>query len=471
MIILSVSVLFLNNTSSDEIEGFDTVPIKYEVDIDLPSGYTLGQMSISDKNNGYYFTKDPTDPSKRKKVKLPYGYYKVDDSVMAVIPYGYMLVNQGDDESVDYMKQIVPKTTAKIYQSGNSLAYNTTSGFFADGKAVNVPANGEVPDEMYVLPSNHGKMAKLPPNMKPNIDSLDIEGTAANPILKKKYSSTLGYISENEYYAKVYTLTENSTSVFKNLTNDIAFKLPDGIYYFDNNKVKNTNVLTLSEWDQYNNSLANKVQFLPYGKIPKRKPDGNFLPGYIDNPSLISKTGTFGYDQNYSDIKNNYSVEFHGNIDTLKAQNDMYDISFGEITVLDKTGNLVVLPRSQIQGDITYYQPATFRFGAATYVPKYEDSVYLSRTSHMPTMAEYRSAFKTVGFCEEHQHSPIVIEEKCNALSAETCGSTSCCVLLGGSKCVSGNTKGPTMKQNYGDVFIRNKDFYTHLGKCYGNCP
>jgi hypothetical protein len=86
-------------------------------------------------------------------------------------------------------------------------------------------------------------------------------------------------------------------------------------------------------------------------------------------------------------------------------------------------------------------------------------------------MSEYRSAFKTVGFCEENKASPFVLEEKCNALKPDTCGSTSCCVLLGGAKCVSGNISGPYMKQNYGDVFVRNKDYYTHMGKCYGNCP
>jgi hypothetical protein len=64
------------------------------------------------------------------------------------------------------------------------------------------------------------------------------------------------------------------------------------------------------------------------------------------------------------------------------------------------------------------------------------------------------------------------LEEKCNAVAPESCASTSCCVLLGGEKCVSGNENGPYMTANYTDYTLtaRNKDFYYYQGKCYGNC-
>jgi hypothetical protein len=214
------------------------------------------------------------------------------------------------------------------------------------------------------------------------------------------------------------------------------------------------------------------VQYLPYGKIPNTNRESRPFPGYKDDPNLISKTGRFDYSiKDYKDISNNYDQVFHDSIEDLKKQNDMYDLSFGSITVIDKDGNLVTLPRSQVQGDITYYQPGSYTFGASSYVPKYEDSVYLSRTSHLPTMAEYRSAYKKVGFCEADKASPMVVEEKCKALDVNACASTSCCVLLGGSKCVSGNETGPTDKTNYSDLLVRNKDSYMYMGKCYGNCP
>ena len=478
MVIFSVSVLLLNaGPIVIAIEGFETVDLKYDFISDaLPDNYT---MHTQDIQNGYHIINSlnaGNQPIKRK-VKLPYGYYRVSDNQMAKIPYGYIIQKQGADPNIDYTKIIIPKTSSAVYGSADANAYSSSSSFFAKGKAVSVPANGEIPDGMYVLPDNQNQMAKLPPNMKPNIDWINIEGSEVAPKLVKHYSNTIGYVSETEYYNKIFTLPDgrgSATSKFKLPINNDGkpFKLPDGLYYFNNGNVAlSTSNSNSSVWDKYDNPTANKVMFLPYGKVPNKKPDGSFLPGYKDNPYLISPTGNFTYNQNYSDIKNNYDVEFHANVDVLKAQNDMYDINFGSITVLDQTGNLVVLPRSQVQGDITYYQPSTFRFGAATYVPKYEDSIYLSRTSQMPSMAEYRSAFKTVGFCEENKMSPILLEEKCNALNPDTCSSTGCCVLLGGAKCVAGNENGPSLKQNYGDVFLRNKDYYTHMGKCYGNCP
>ncbi len=66
--------------------------------------------------------------------------------------------------------------------------------------------------------------------------------------------------------------------------------------------------------------------------------------------------------------------------------------------------------------------------------------------------------------------NPTDLEMKCNSLDTETCSTTSCCVLLGGQKCVSGNLEGPTMKSNYSDIFIVNKDVYYYQGECYGNC-
>ena len=483
MLLLSIAMLLFNagprtKTTTIKLEGFDTVNLQFETTIEVPADY---KMSDVDRQNGYYMVKN-TNPdtylqNPYLKVKLPYGYYRASDTQMAKIPYGYVLQQQGEDLNVDYTKMIIPKTSSTKYGSADPNTYSSSSSFFAKGKAVSVPANGEIPDGMYVLPENQNQMAKLPPNMKPNIDGLDIEGAEIAPKLVKHYNNKVGYVSESEYYSKVYTLPYNvgsPNSIFKTLLNNDgrAFKLPDGLYYYNNGNTKLPNTQpTDTVWMQYDNPNADKVLFLPYGKVPRKDSAGNFLPGYMDNPYLISPTGDIKYDQNYTDIKNNYDVEFHANVELLKAQNDMYDINFGSITVLDQTGNLVVLPRSQVQGDITYYQPATFRFGASTYVPNYEDSVYLSRTSHMPTMAEYRSAFKTVGFCEENKASPLLIEEKCTALKPDTCSSTACCVLLGGAKCVAGNENGPTMKQNYGDVFIRNKDFYTHMGKCYGNCP
>jgi len=171
---------------------------------------------------------------------------------------------------------------------------------------------------------------------------------------------------------------------------------------------------------------------------------------------------------------NNYNVQYHDSVDNIKAVNDFYDVSFGTVWVIDRSGNRVAMPYNPAQGDITYYTPGSYRFGPSSYVPTYEDSVYLSSTAGgiidavtYPSLP-YNVANK--GMCEKYEHLPEALEEKCNALSSDICASTSCCVYLGGAKCVSGNKQGPYVKANYSDIFVKNKDYYFYKGKCYGNC-
>jgi len=513
VLLLALFGLGLMMFQKTEKEGFDTEPIRYSAQKDLANASTTGvQMSVSDSDNGYYilyssprvYLKSAND--KIQMGKLPYGYYKASDDTMSKIPYGYELEKQGlnVNDKTDYLMKIVPKTDTAKYKTDPSQ-------IGVKGKPVKIPIKNitqldydtdmdgypnieDIPDGYYKIDEQF--MGLLPPNMKPKITKVLILGTKYEPILVKVFG--IGYIPESEYYSKKYRLytkkkdnsgkveiqpntVGNSSIPIESIakvsigtvlsgniiqpTIDEVFPLPKGIYY--------TPPLESSEtW------TPNTVQFLPYGKMAKpvrskadkNKQNGTFMYGYEDDPNVIVK-GTYKYDQTYQDISGNYDVTFHDTVDALKEQNDMYDSSFGSITVLDKDGNLVVLPRSEIQGDITYYQPGSYTFGANTYIPSYEDSVYLSRTTQLPTMAEYRSAFKKVGFCEADKASPFTVEEKCNALDVDACASTSCCVLLGGSKCVSGTKSGPALKQNYGDVFIRNKDNYTHMGECYGNCP
>jgi len=125
-----------------------------------------------------------------------------------------------------------------------------------------------------------------------------------------------------------------------------------------------------------------------------------------------------------------------------------------------------------VKGNIVYYQPGSFKYGPTSYVPYYEDSVYLSRSMNVPVNAPaYVSSAADAGFCNYYKSDPDQLEAKCNAVGPANCASTTCCVLLGGQKCVAGNENGPTMKANYSDFLVLNKDFYYYQGKCYGNCP
>ena len=174
------------------------------------------------------------------------------------------------------------------------------------------------------------------------------------------------------------------------------------------------------------------------------------------------------------DEKGNFVVDtqYHDSADKIAEESGNKDLQDGTIYVSDKDGKTVAIPKSNVQSDITYYQPNSYRFGASTYVPTYEDSVYLSRTTGQSTVGAFANpAYMYGGVCTYFKDQPAKLEEACQKMDANTFASTSCCVLLGGKKCVSGNEQGPTVRSNYSDVYVPNRDFYYYQGKCYGNCP
>jgi hypothetical protein len=129
------------------------------------------------------------------------------------------------------------------------------------------------------------------------------------------------------------------------------------------------------------------------------------------------------------------------------------------------------MPISPISDTAIYYTPGEYEYGGASYVPTYDESVYMSKLTGMSTTTPvYDSAAMKGGFCSYYANDPAKLEEMCQKTDANSCGSMSCCVLLGGRKCVSGDEKGPTMKSNYGDPGLTVKDNYYYMGKCYGNC-
>ncbi len=153
----------------------------------------------------------------------------------------------------------------------------------------------------------------------------------------------------------------------------------------------------------------------------------------------------------------------------------------------DRDGKLVEVNYKESKfAPVLYYMPGAYKFGSSAYVPTYEDSVYLSRETrnaqlltpgadpNTPLVGSpiINTQAQLGGFCTAHKDNKMKLEEKCNAVAPESCASTSCCVLLGGEKCVSGNESGPYMTANYTDPTLtaRNKDFYYYQGKCYGNC-
>lgn len=109
---------------------------------------------------------------------------------------------------------------------------------------------------------------------------------------------------------------------------------------------------------------------------------------------------------------------------------------------------------------------------SSNFVPTYEDSVFLSKTSSIShSFPVTPSSSIAAGFCHYQQANPMGTEQKCLETKHDTCASTDCCVLLGGVKCVSGNQHGPTLTSNYNNPDTQHADHYYYKGKCYGNCP
>lgn len=354
---------------------------------------------------------------------IPFGYYRIDDTNMAVIPHGYEL-----DMSDPEQKNLLPVTNAS---------------FFKD-KPIPMFSNKNLPDGYYQV--SPGFMARLPPGKKPYIKTVSPTGS-------ETYNN--GYINESEYYDLSFPLT-----VVRKGTSESAY-LPEG---------------PVIPKGYYLNEDKQSISILPYGKIA----NGPDTPGYEDNPYLISANGRFkrevapGPGAALADERketNKYDVGFHENPEDVRKRQKMFEQPIGGLVMLDTDGNKVILPRESVQGDITYNEPATYPYGMRTYVPNYEDSVFLSSTTRLSTVAKYDNAGQDAkGFCETLKNDPDAMEYNCRKMDTKTCAATSCCVLLGGSKCVRGDESGPANRTHYGDVFVRNKDYYYYRGKCYGNC-
>lgn len=260
-----------------------------------------------------------TDPTTKKLLN---GFYQVDDTTMAIIPYGFKI--DPNDQT-----HILPST--KIGYSMLHPRYYPT-----------LPAPGQkVPDKFYFISDT--SLSILPPNMMPDISGIDFSGNPPSLLIYYKP----GYISEAKYYKNKYTPLKTIPKP--------GF-LPKELYFTDASK--------------------NKVAFLQYGEIQDE------VKGYgkIINPAFDLNMKDFNYKtSNYRDISNNYDMQFHDDEETIKKQNDLYDLNYGEIRVRDQNGNIIILPKINSQNSVTYHQPGEFTFGSSKYVPNYEDSIYLSQ--------------------------------------------------------------------------------------------
>lgn len=357
--IIAVSLLFSVKLNYSD-EGFETVPLA-------------------------------TDSSTKKIAK---GYYQVTNVEMAEIPYGFGIDPSDPKKIIPITKvginMLTPRYNAPIPKDGEKMPdrfylvkyckdpqMTTTPASATTKPSSTIPASTTTTPASATTPSckmYDMSLSILPPNMSPNLVKIDISGNPARIL----YYYESGYISETQYYENIYSIPSNLQS------------LPKELYYTDNSR--------------------NFVSFLKYGEI--QDPSNGY--GAIRNPNLDLYNEKFNYQETgYSKIQNDVDTQFHDDIETIIKQNDLYDLNFGEVRVKDQNGNIVILPRANAQDTVTYYAPGEFPFGASTYVPNYEDSVYLSSVGNRTPFEEVKLA-NCNGACKAYNEFKYKMSEYCD---------------------------------------------------------
>lgn len=306
-------------------------------------------------------------------------------------------------------------------------------------------------------------------------------GSEANPIFKMKPIIPDGYKVSDTDPTKLVTYkdtTETAVQSYKSTTDALLNQGP----YLD---IPNVNYATSTGEDTplpTRDSFGNEKKYYrirltnPVKYVMKEQPNplplgyelGKNSPSDLTGDFLVFNTTLYAL----STFNSQYDA---GNLDVVYNGTDMTDAADNNLGVYyqyDQNGNMIKIENTETQfSPVLYYIPGAYKFGSSNYVPNYEDSVYLSRTTRQSQVAPvYNTSSMLGGFCTQNKNDTALIEEKCGALDLETCASTSCCTLLGGQKCVAGNENGPRNIANYTDYSLKNKDFYYYQGKCYGNC-
>ena len=469
-----VYMYFLNKLTK---EGMVTLGTDFTAILDIPGATYCDRVVTRDKitsdcNNGI-----GVDP--------PAGYSKINVGtelqpiykMKAMIPYGYQI--HPNDKTKLLPKDNETKKAVDNYKIGTDKILNTGSE--------------DIPSANYTL--SNGFTAPL---QEGYYRTMTADTDAPNP-------TTVNF-SEGESVMAVYKGVNDSAIVVGKKVkafDDVTYKwLPATIQAVNPN---NTYKILFDNQTQKDGIAQDKIRTIDYnwnsGKVTAVNPNNTFKitfdNGYAEDGIAKDKIRAIKYRQKPipDALPNGYELDsvtglmtfnltlyalqtFQSTYDADSAKDDDFkyrdDVSMdlGTYYQYDDNGNMIEIQNSEAQfSPVLYYVPGAYKFGSSNYVPNYEDSVYLSRTTRQSqTTPVYNTANILGGFCAQYKNDTNALEEKCAALDLNACASTSCCALLGGQKCVAGNENGPKNVANYTDYSLKNRDFYYYQGKCYGNC-
>lgn len=312
---------------------------------------------------------------------------------------------------------------------------------------------------------NAEEMAPIPPGYKLNADGLLVPSDGSPDIINASDKNTVSSTNKSNSDSEIIKIPKGSDNKYSSIPagymqiNDSQMeKIPYG-YTLSFDK---TSLVPTPGLAPYNEMLSRGAVSIPKDSAGKNMP---IPPGFIQisdttmaripaNTSIGEYKNTIsslisGYDAN------NLDTVYHndGNLEYDRGSSDLYNGG----RQFDKTGS------------------GSGRRRSSPYVPTYEDSIYYStidgKTYIGPeTGTEITPPEISGGFCSAYASLPNKLEEACSKMDNKSCGSTTCCVLVGGTRCMAGNETGPTNRAIYSDLTLLNKDYYYYQGKCYGNC-
>jgi hypothetical protein len=206
-----------------------------------------------------------------------------------------------------------------------------------------------------------------------------------------------------------------------------------------------------------------------------------------------AEVGGVGVDQVFH--KTSVEGELGFNLDSPSAQDTIKRLGGGYSSSWVDNKNSLVAPRGptapaddsfgKINGDLTFYAPGAYMYGADNYVPSYTESILLSpmlgvNAPLKPVYGEGQGTFTQAWqqsnsdqVCNPNSGASVLDKEAyCQKLSVDDAANKSCCVVLGNRFPMAGNDQGPFNRAVYTDPAIprESSDFYIHQNKCYGNC-
>jgi hypothetical protein len=95
---------------------------------------------------------------------------------------------------------------------------------------------------------------------------------------------------------------------------------------------------------------------------------------FTNNSSDKVNTGSTQYNIN------NYDLKFHDSAEDIQAQNSKSSIQTDTIVITDAKGKKTKISRDKTQGSLIYNDPEYYKYGTASFVPSYEESILLSKT-------------------------------------------------------------------------------------------